>query len=144
MTFNNTHTQTFRPGVGTVDIGHAHTDKSKQHEGLSGGATAHATHAQTYIGARERIAPPRAAWHALQRQRDAKATQLHAPPQGGLLHMADAAAFGAPCWTPLAAPGGKHSSCMRRKRPAHMASPLPAHTGRGYASGVSGEATQGM
>ena len=68
----------------------------------------------------------------------------HAPPQGGLLHMADAAAFGAPCWTPLAAPGGKRSSCMRRKRPAHMASPLPAHTGRGYASGVSGEATQGM
>jgi len=35
--------------------------------------------------------------------------------------VADAAAFGVLCWPPLAAPGGKRSSYLRRKRSAHMA-----------------------
>ena len=58
--------------------------------------------------------------------------------------MCDAAAFGALCWPPLAAPGGKLSSHMRRKRPEHMAALLPAHSGRGHHPPFSGEATQGV
>ena len=58
----------------------------------------------------------------------------------GCRSVADAAACCAPCWPPLAAPGSMRSSCMRRKRPVHVAALLPAHTALGYTSGVRREA----
>ena len=46
--------------------------------------------------------------------------------------VADAAAFCAPCWPPLAAPSGMCSLYMRTKHTLLLAACLPAHTGREY------------
>ena len=55
--------------------------------GHTAGAPAHATHAQAYLSAYDRIAHSRAAWRAPQRQSDAKAVAAGCPFHGALQQL---------------------------------------------------------
>ena len=61
------------------------------------------------------------------------------PARAGIAESADAAAFCAPCWPPLAEPGGFSSSCTRMKLLMHFPKLISAHADRGDTFGVSRE-----
>ena len=117
----------------------AHRHPERYRDEHSGHATAQTTHLHAYLARCERIAPPRAASRAPQRQRDANRRPLERPERAWIAEAADAAAFCAPCWPLLAAPGGFSSSCIRVKLLMHFSALISAHTDRGDTSGVSRE-----
>ena len=117
----------------------AHRHPERYRDDPSGHATAHRTHAHAHLTACERIAPPRAASRGLQRQRDANRWPIVRPAGGLGRKSAVAAAFCAPCWPPLAEPGGFSSSCTRMKLLVHFPKLISAHADRGDTFGVSRE-----